>query len=87
MSRLSIEIDPEHHRQIKTLATFEGMTIKDFILSRTLPQKARDEGPDTTEKLLSTPENKGRLMEAIEAPSSESRVFETMDDLKDALGI
>jgi len=87
MSRLSIEIDPEHHRQIKTLATFEGMTIKDFILSKTLPQKNREEEPDTTAKLLSSPENKKRLLEAIEAPASESRVFETMDDLKNALGI
>jgi len=27
MSRLSIEIDKEQHRQIKTLATFAGMSI------------------------------------------------------------
>jgi len=52
-----------------------------------LPQKNREEEPDTTAKLLSSPENKKRLLEAIEAPASESRVFETMDDLKNALGI
>jgi hypothetical protein len=36
MSRLTIEIEPEQHRQIKTLATFAGLTIKVFILSKTL---------------------------------------------------
>jgi len=36
MSRLSIEIEPEQHRQIKTLATFEGLSIKEFILRKTL---------------------------------------------------
>jgi hypothetical protein len=40
MTRLTIEIEPEQHRQIKTLATFSGMTIKEFILSKTLgPQR------------------------------------------------
>ena len=87
MSRLSIEIDPEQHRQIKTLATFEGKTIKEFILSRTLPGKSPQKEMDTTEKLLSHPKNRARLMEAIDAPRSESRVFESMKDLEDALGI
>ena len=87
MSRLSIEIDPEQHRQIKTLATFEGMTIKEFILSRTLPEKQSTQDADTTKKLLSNPKNRARLLEAISAPRSESRVFESIEDLKDALGI
>ncbi|MEC5125136.1 hypothetical protein VSU19_00115 [Verrucomicrobiales bacterium BCK34] len=87
MSRLSIEIEPEQHRQIKTLATFEGKTIKEFILSRTLSMKVGSEESDTTDKLLSHPENKARLMEAINEPSGESHVFETMDELRDALGI
>ena len=84
---MSIEIDPEQHRQIKTLATFEGMTIKEFILSRTLPAKQSTQESDTTEKLLSSPKNRARLLEAISAPQSESRVFESMEELKDALGI
>ena len=87
MSRLSIEIDPEQHRQIKTLATFEGQTIKEFILSRTLPDWKPSDNMDTTAKLLSAPENRERLLEAIAAPSNESRFFESVDELKDALGI
>ena len=41
MSRLSIEIDPEQHRQIKTLATFAGLSIKDYILQKTPPAKRK----------------------------------------------
>ena len=82
---MSIEIEPEQHRQIKTLATFEGMTIKEFILSKTLSKKA--EATDTTEKLLSSPENAKRLREAINTPDSENIVFESIEELEDALGI
>jgi uncharacterized protein (DUF1778 family) len=72
MSRLTIEIEPEQHRQIKTLATFAGMSIKEFILSKTLP---------------GSPANAARLREAIQTPASEHRVFESLKDLEDALGI
>ena len=81
MSRLSIEIEPEQHRQIKTLATFAGMSIKEFILTKTLAPK------DTTEVLLSDPQNAQRLREAIAEKSSDGLSFETIDDLKNALGI
>ncbi len=87
MTRLTIEIEPEQHRQIKTLATFEGMSIKEFILSRTLSERKPVDLKDATQKLLSDPKNRDRLLEAISAPSRESRFFESIDDLKDALGI
>jgi len=86
MSRLSIEIDPEQHRQIKTLATFEGMSIKEFILNRTLSTQKKEK-KDTTSKLLSSSKNKDRLLSAIQTPSSASTTFESVDDLKNALGI
>ena len=85
MSRLSIELDPEQHRQIKTLATFSGLTIKEFILRKTLPQRV--ESVDTTDRLLSSPKNAQRLKEAIATPHSEHHVFESLEDLKHALGI
>jgi uncharacterized protein (DUF1778 family) len=85
MSRLSIEIKPEHHRQIKTLATFAGLSIKDFILAKTLQQKPPIE--DTTEKLLSSPKNADRLHGALATPASEHLVFESLEELKHALRI
>lgn len=85
MSRLSIEIDAEQHRQIKTLATFEGVTMKEYILSKLLGPRAKEMG--TTEKLLSHEPNKKRLLDAIEEPTKDELVFETIEDLKDALGV
>jgi hypothetical protein len=85
MSRLSIEIDPESHRQIKTLATFAGMTIKDYILSKTLPGK--EQAADATEQLLKSPKNAARLRDAISTPQPDHVAFESLDELKDALGI
>jgi uncharacterized protein (DUF1778 family) len=86
MNRLTIETEPEQHRQIKTLATFSGMTIKEFILSKTIgPQ--RDAAEDSTERLMESSKNAARLREAIATPDSEHRVFDSMEDLKNALGI
>ena len=85
MSRLSIEIDAEQHRQIKTLATFAGLSIKEFILRKTLFERVTEE--DATEKLLSTPNNARRLKEAVDTPATEHQVFESLKDLEDALGI
>ncbi|MES2660484.1 MAG: hypothetical protein V4689_17800 [Verrucomicrobiota bacterium] len=85
MSRLSIEIDPEQHRQIKTLATFAGLSIKDYILQKTLP--SREKESDATDHLLSSPANARRLKDALNAPSSELLAFESLKDLEDALGI
>lgn len=89
MNRLTIEIEPEQHRQIKTLATFAGMTIKDFILSKTLTPSS---GPpqqidDTTARLMGSPKNAKRLREAIDSKTPKHLIFETTEDLKRALGI
>ena len=86
MSRLSIEIEPAQHRQIKTLATFEGLTIKEFILRKTLPSRLSVES-DTTEDLLSSPKNVKRLKDALNTPASEHVVFKSLKELKDALGV
>lgn len=86
MTRLTIEIEPEQHRQIKTLATFSGMTIKEFILSKTIGSQRETIG-DATDRLMGSAKNAGRLREAIATPNSENRVFESVESLKDALGI
>ncbi|MEO5914420.1 MAG: hypothetical protein ABIS50_09325 [Luteolibacter sp.] len=86
MNRLTIEIEPEQHRQIKTLATFSGMTIKEYILSKTIGPQRGAPG-DVTDRLMGSTKNAARLREAIATPDSEHRVFETVEDLKNALGI
>ena len=39
MSRLSIEIAESQHQQIKAMAALRGVSIKDYILERTLPSE------------------------------------------------
>ncbi len=85
MSRLTIEIDPEQHRKIKTLATFAGLTMKEFILEKTLRQKPAS--LDTTEVLMSSPQNVIRIWQALASPDSEHHVFESLAELQDALGV
>ncbi|MDE0214542.1 MAG: antitoxin [Deltaproteobacteria bacterium] len=41
MSRLSIELTPEQHQQLKAIAALQGQTLKDYILERTLPHFPR----------------------------------------------
>ncbi|CAN5717601.1 hypothetical protein BH11VER1_BH11VER1_38770 [soil metagenome] len=85
MSRLSIEIDLEQHRQIKMLATFAGMSIKDYILSKTLSKESRS--ADTTEYLMESSQNARRLKKSIAAPKGDHVAFESLEDLRNALGI
>ena len=62
------------------------MTTKEFILSKTIgPQKGK--GGDSTDRLVGSTKNAKRLREAIGTPESEHCIFETVEDLKDALGI
>lgn len=37
MSRLSIEITPEQHQQLKAMAALHGKSIKQYILERAMP--------------------------------------------------
>ncbi len=39
MKRLSIEVSDKKHHQIKAIAAIHGMTIKQYVLSRILPEK------------------------------------------------
>lgn len=36
MPRLSIDLNPQQHQQLKAMAALKGQTIKDYVLSRTL---------------------------------------------------
>lgn len=36
--RISIEVSPEQHQQLKAAAALQGKSIKDYVLERTLPQ-------------------------------------------------
>jgi hypothetical protein len=85
-NRLTIEIEPEQHRQIKTLATFSGMTIKEYILTKILGPQQKT-GSDANAELTKSAANSRRLRKAVAAPKSKHVTFTSMKELKDALGI
>lgn len=65
MPRLSIEISPQDHQQLKAMAALKGLSIKDYVLSRALvempdPASMSDAEALTALKKLLTP----RLSEA-----------------------
>src|SRR5262245_24235902 len=39
MSRISIDVTAEEHRKLKALAAFQGKSIKEFVIERTLGAK------------------------------------------------
>ena len=51
MSRLSIELTPEQHQQLKAIAALHGQTLKDYILERTLPNLPQNESLSEEETL------------------------------------
>ena len=51
MSRLSIELTPEQHQQLKAIAALHGQTLKDYILERTLPDLPPNESLSEEETL------------------------------------
>jgi hypothetical protein len=40
MSRLSIEITEQQHQQIKAMAAISGLSIKDYIIEKTLHEES-----------------------------------------------
>jgi len=50
--RLSIEIEDFQHQQIKALAAIAGMTIKEYILDRALPDVTEQQALTQLEKFL-----------------------------------
>ena len=37
--RLSIEVSPEQHQRLKSVAALSGQSIKDYVLDRVLPDE------------------------------------------------
>lgn len=61
--RISIEVSPEQHRHIKTMAAYNGTTIKDLLISSIM--KNAKPTMDETEYLLATKANREHLEEGM----------------------
>ena len=49
--RLSIEVSPEQHQQLKAVAALSDQSIKDYVLDRVLPDE-EDEALQQLERFL-----------------------------------
>ena len=78
MSRLTIEIPDEMHKQIKALAALNGQNIKEFVLSRLTGKSAQAAKPSTKVKKPSK-----QLLAALEEARhpEKLRAFKTTDEL------
>ncbi len=52
MSRLVIEVSDDQHQEIKALAALEGISIKQYILSKVFSDNASNEAMDELKEIL-----------------------------------
>ncbi len=52
MSRLSIELTPEQHQQVKALAALSGTSIRNYVLERLLPSSDEEKALQELEAQL-----------------------------------
>ena len=83
MSRLIVDVSTEQHQLIKTLAATEGKSIKDFVLTRILPDTEGDEAAawDELREILVA-----RLRSATERGTSQKSVAELTEETLQGLG-
>ncbi|MES2706313.1 MAG: hypothetical protein V4726_06860 [Verrucomicrobiota bacterium] len=88
--RLTLDLDTEIHRKIKTLAAFHGQTVKAFILSRIGLEESdppQSSPEDETAYLFSTRANAEHLEKGLQGKPENRLKFDSIEDVKRALGI
>lgn len=76
-SRISIDVTPEQHRQLKALAAVKGQSIKDYVLDRTIGRGDEAKAMKELEKLLDA-----RIQESREKGPSKRTIKEIFEDAK-----
>ncbi|MGR3809766.1 hypothetical protein [Jiulongibacter sp. NS-SX5] len=77
MSRLSVEITPQQHRQIKALAVLQGKSIKDYILEKLFTLEEEEQVAwNELENLLTK-----RIKSAESEPLSSKTIQEIADEV------
>lgn len=88
--RLTLDLDAEAHRKITTLAEFQGQTLEVYILSRiglAESNAAVKPEPDETDYLFSTAANAEHLERSLSGKPENRLRFDSVEDVKHALGI
>lgn len=50
--RLSIEVTPDQHKQLKMIAALQGKSLKEYVLERTLPDSETEQSLKQLEAFL-----------------------------------
>lgn len=75
--RLSIEISPEQHQRLKASAALQGKSIKDYVLSKTLPDSTEQAALNELEHFL-TP----RIEAARQGEFSAKSIDDIFDEVE-----
>lgn len=71
MSRLFIDVSGEQHQKIKVLAALQGKSIKDYVLSKLIPEDEGEAWAELSNMLLSR-------IEAVESGQPAQQTFEQL---------
>ena len=75
--RLSIEVSPEQHQRLKASAALKGQSMKDYVLSRTLPAADEQAALQELEDFL-----RPRLAAAKQGDFSSKSVDDIFDEVE-----
>ena len=75
--RLSIEVSPEQHQRLKASAALKGQSMKDYVLSRTLPAADEQAALQELEGFL-----RPRLAAAKQGDFSSKSVDDIFDEVE-----
>ena len=75
--RISIEVTPDQHQQLKAAAALQGKSIKNYVLERTLPNSNEQKALNELEAYL-----KPRLDAVTNQPLSEKSVENIFDEVQ-----
>ena len=77
MPRLSIDVSPAEHQQLKVIAALKGQSIKDYVLSRSL-----SDSPDTSN--MSETEALAALKDLLSERMSQETIAISPSEIKKA---
>jgi len=74
--RLSIEVSPEQHQQLKAVAALSGKSIKAYVLERVLPEMQSSENGEALHQLESFMEPRIKAARNVIVDKSVEQIFE-----------
>lgn len=94
IKRLTLDITADEHRRLKTMASFYGVTMKDFLLSKVIDYEKSEKRTRHDSKtkngtlyLFRSARNKKRLLQSATRNGKGRKSFNSIKELKHALGI